>query len=64
LADRLRCINDQQVISLARAQEVCGRLGEIIYFLDELAAIALVVRPARPVPSQTAAATSAQAASR
>jgi hypothetical protein len=26
------------VISLTQAQEVCGRLGEIIYFLDELAA--------------------------
>ena len=39
LADHLRRINDQRVISLAQAQEVCGRLGEIIYFLDELAAI-------------------------
>jgi hypothetical protein len=41
LADGLRRINDQRVISLAQAQEVCGRLGEIVYFLDELAAITL-----------------------
>jgi hypothetical protein len=41
LADGLRRINDQSAISLAQAQEVCGRLGEIIYFLDELAAITL-----------------------
>jgi DNA-binding NtrC family response regulator len=44
LANRLRWINDQRVISLAQAQEVCVRLGEIIYFLDELAAIALKKR--------------------
>ena len=37
LANRLRWINDQRVISLAQAQEVCRRLGEIISFLDELA---------------------------
>jgi hypothetical protein len=28
LADRLRLINDQRLISLAQAQEVCGRLGD------------------------------------
>jgi DNA-binding NtrC family response regulator len=39
LADRLRWINDQRVISLAQAQEVCGRLGEIISFLDELTGV-------------------------
>jgi DNA-binding PucR family transcriptional regulator len=44
LADRLRRINNQRAISLAQAQEVCVRLGEIIYFLDELAAIALKKR--------------------
>ena len=31
LADDLRRIKDQRVISLAQAQEVCGRLGEIIW---------------------------------
>jgi hypothetical protein len=41
LANRLRWINDQRVISLAQAQEVCRRLGEIIHFLDELAEITL-----------------------
>jgi DNA-binding NtrC family response regulator len=40
LADRLRRINNQRPISLAQAQEVCDRLGEIIYFLDEFGAIA------------------------
>jgi ActR/RegA family two-component response regulator len=44
LADRLRRINNRRAISLAQAQEVCVRLGEIIYFLDELAAIALKKR--------------------
>jgi DNA-binding PucR family transcriptional regulator len=41
LANRLRWINDQRVISLTLAQEVCRRLGEIISFLDELAEITL-----------------------
>jgi hypothetical protein len=41
LADRLRWISDRHVISLALAQEACGRLDHIIYFLDELAAMAL-----------------------
>ena len=45
LADDLRRIKDQRVISPAQAQEVCGRLGEIIYFLDELAAIETMHNP-------------------
>jgi len=44
LADDLRRINDQRVISLAQAHDVCGRLGEIISFLDELAAVTLETR--------------------
>ncbi len=50
LADDLRRINDQRVISLAQAQEVCRRLPEIIYFLDEFAASAPETRhdPAEP----------------
>jgi len=37
LADRLRWLNEQRVISLSQAQEICGKLGVIIYFLDQLA---------------------------
>ena len=47
LADRLRRINDQPVISLARAQEVCVRLGEIIHLLNELDAITFDTMPNR-----------------
>jgi DNA-binding NtrC family response regulator len=50
LADRLRSINEQRVISLAQAQEVCRLLGEVIYFLDEFAASA----PERHDPAQRA----------
>ncbi len=44
LADRLRWLNNKHVISLVQAQEICGKLGEIIFFLDRLAA-----QPASPL---------------
>jgi DNA-binding PucR family transcriptional regulator len=55
LANRLRWINDQRVISLAQAQEVCRRLGEIISFLDELAEITLETRRDPSEPADVAA---------
>jgi hypothetical protein len=50
LADRLRSVNDQRLVSLAQAQELCQRLLEIIYFLDKFAASAPETRhdPAEP----------------
>ena len=54
LADRLRWINDQSMISLAQAQEVCRRLGEIIYFLDECAASAPETRHDGSEPANVA----------
>lgn len=38
LADRLRWLNESRVISLRQAEEICSKLGEIIFFLDQLAA--------------------------